>query len=72
MNNQINYKLCPFIKKPFNDCYCFNLTSRTINPAIHYCSNNFDKCEIYNNNYLNNRKFNDKQILSLINEEEKK
>ncbi len=47
MNSHINSKLCPFVKKPFTDCYCFNLTSRDINSAIHYCSSDFKSCDIY-------------------------
>ena len=50
MKYQLNNKICPFVKNPFSDCYCFNLNSRNINPAIHYCSNNFEKCEIYQDN----------------------
>lgn len=53
MNYQLNNKICPFVKNPFSDCYCFNLNSRNINPAIHYCSNNFEKCEIYQENLSN-------------------
>jgi hypothetical protein len=51
MSLQIKNRVCPFVKKPFNACYCFNLTSSNINPAINYCGNNFEACDIYINNY---------------------
>ena len=44
---QIKHKLCPFVKKPLHDCYCFDLNSRNINPAIHYCSNYYESCDIF-------------------------
>ncbi len=47
MVQQTEKNICPFVKKPFNDCYCFNLTSKNINSAIQYCSNNFEECDIY-------------------------
>lgn len=40
-------KICPFVANPFKECYCFNLTSRNIEPAIKYCGNGYEKCEIY-------------------------
>jgi hypothetical protein len=52
MTCKSNKKLCPFVKKPFNDCYCFNMTSKNIYPAIAYCSNNFSNCSIYRKNSL--------------------
>ena len=42
---------CPFVKSPFPDCYCFNLTSRNIDSAISFCGSNFRECEIYKNNF---------------------
>ncbi len=52
LNNK-NNKLCPFVKNPYTYCYCFNMTSKDINSAIHYCGNNFERCEIYKNNFSN-------------------
>jgi len=42
-------KLCPLVKDPLIECYCFDLNSRTINPAINYCGNNYESCTIYIN-----------------------
>ena len=47
MSSHINNRLCPFVKEPLTDCYCFNLTSRDINSAIQYCSSDFRACDIY-------------------------
>jgi hypothetical protein len=44
---QVKNKLCPFVKNPLHDCYCFDLNSRNINPAIHYCSNYYESCDIF-------------------------
>lgn len=46
---QIKNKLCPLVKDPFSECYCFDLNSKTINPAIKYCGNNYESCSIYIN-----------------------
>ncbi len=43
---------CPYIRKPFTDCYCANLTSRNIESAIYYCNKYFNQCDIYINNVL--------------------
>jgi len=50
MTHQTTKQQCPFIKKPFNNCYCFNLTSKTISPAITYCGGKFSDCDLYKNN----------------------
>ena len=39
--------ICPFVRKPFSNCHCFNMTSRNIDSAIHYCVNQFKACEIF-------------------------
>jgi len=39
--------ICPFVRKPFSSCHCFNMTSRNIDSAIHYCVNHFNACEIF-------------------------
>jgi hypothetical protein len=52
MNRTANNKACPFVKNPFPDCYCFNMTSKTIDTAIIYCGSKFKECEIYKNNFF--------------------
>lgn len=39
--------ICPFVRKPFSNCHCFNMTSRNIDSAIHYCVNQYKACEIF-------------------------
>ena len=39
--------ICPFVRKPLSSCHCFNMTSRNIDSAIHYCVNHFKACEIF-------------------------
>ena len=38
---------CSHIKEPYEDCYCFKMTSQKIRQALYYCQNNFKECEIY-------------------------
>jgi len=43
-------EICPYVQSPFDDCYCYNLTSRYIKSAIYYCGSHFRTCEIYKRN----------------------
>ena len=50
VNNGQRKKPCGFcsnIKEPYEDCYCFKMTSQKIMQALYYCQNNFKECEIY-------------------------
>lgn len=47
MSYEIKKKLCPLVKKPLSECYCFELNSKNINSAIRYCSECYESCEIY-------------------------
>ncbi len=40
-------RLCPFIKRPSDDCYCIKLTSQDVEKAVFYCGGHFELCEIY-------------------------
>lgn len=51
-NRRQNNYVCPIVKNPFADCYCFNLNSRNISPTIKFCGNNFKDCEIYKDNFV--------------------
>jgi hypothetical protein len=42
--------ICPFIRKPFDACYCASTSSLHTEATIHYCGGNFDQCEIYKKN----------------------
>lgn len=39
--------VCPYVKNPFRECYCFDLSSKTIDSAITYCGNNFRSCGFF-------------------------
>lgn len=49
-NKIVNRLLCPFIRKPFENCYCVSTSSLFTEATIHYCGGNFEKCEIYERN----------------------
>lgn len=38
---------CPLIGNPHEDCYCYELNSRTIERTLYYCNENFIECRIY-------------------------
>ncbi len=46
MQLNINEK-CPFVNKPFDNCYCANLTSNTIESALYFCGKHYKQCEFY-------------------------
>lgn len=50
MTSNKKSNICPFVKQPFSYCYCFSLTSKDIDSAIYYCSNNYKVCDIYKKN----------------------
>lgn len=47
MSTKTKIEICPFVQTPFNNCYCFNFTSKDIDRAIYFCGKNFKKCRIY-------------------------
>jgi len=51
MDKNLSSDICPFVRKPFSNCHCFNMTSRNIDSAIHYCVNDFKACEIFRFEY---------------------
>ena len=38
---------CPFIKEPFEECYCSHMNSQMTEKMIKFCGENFEECEIY-------------------------
>jgi hypothetical protein len=47
-------KFCPFLSKPFDECYCVKMDSQNVERTVYFCGNNFETCEIYKN--VNNEK----------------
>lgn len=39
--------LCPYITQPFNDCYCYRITSQKILLALTHCGGNYRQCKIF-------------------------
>ncbi|MGC2061601.1 MAG: hypothetical protein WA610_01390 [Thermodesulfovibrionales bacterium] len=39
--------LCPFVSRPFKDCYCASTSSMVVESTILFCGGDFQKCEIY-------------------------
>ncbi len=42
-----NNSFCPLVVNPDPDCYCVDLTSRSIRLVLDYCKVNYKKCDIY-------------------------
>jgi hypothetical protein len=42
--------LCPYIQKPFEQCYCTSTSSLYAEATIYYCGGNYKDCEIYAKN----------------------
>ena len=49
LKGNINKSFCPFLEKPFDDCYCVKLSSQDIERAIYFCTKYFKACEVYKN-----------------------
>jgi len=49
-DKSMNRLLCPFIRSPFEDCYCASTSSLYTEATIHYCGGNFEHCEIFKKN----------------------
>ena len=42
-----NPRHCPFVEKPFDDCFLKEMDSQNIEKAVYYCANRFKECGIY-------------------------
>ncbi|MDD2853579.1 MAG: hypothetical protein PHY09_16965 [Desulfuromonadaceae bacterium] len=42
--------LCPKIRQPHRDCYCYNITSQKILNVLRFCGSNYEKCKMYQSN----------------------
>jgi hypothetical protein len=43
-------KACPFMKTPFDACYCAKNGSPVIEQVLNFCGGNYRQCEIYKSN----------------------
>jgi len=42
---------CPFLRKPFEECYCSHMNSQSTEKMIKFCGGNFEECEIYKKHF---------------------
>jgi hypothetical protein len=42
-----SFELCRFLKHPFPDCYCVNLTGRKITKVVAFCAGDYQACSIF-------------------------
>ena len=42
--------MCPFVSKPFENCYCTSTSSMVVESTINFCGGNYKQCEIYGKN----------------------
>lgn len=40
-------KLCPFVARHSDECYCTNMNSQKVPLVLCYCWRGFEQCEIY-------------------------
>jgi len=40
-------KVCPFLRHPFPDCYCLNISGAKIPRIIEYCNGSFTSCQVF-------------------------
>jgi len=45
--NRLPGGLCPYITQPFNDCYCYRITSHMIVTALRFCGGAYRQCTIW-------------------------
>lgn len=39
--------MCRFLKKPFPQCYCMNISGRNIHNLLTFCAEDYASCRIY-------------------------
>ncbi len=42
-----NNSICPLVENPEPECYCVDLTSRSIRLILNYCKVNYKRCDVY-------------------------
>ncbi|MBS1112582.1 MAG: hypothetical protein H6Q92_344 [Nitrospirae bacterium] len=47
MKKKCDKTKCPFIKEPFEECYCSQMNSHASDKVITYCGGNYEECDIY-------------------------
>ena len=39
--------LCEYSRMPFDECYCHNITSRTVPYIVMYCMDRYRECPVF-------------------------
>lgn len=47
MQKKCDKTKCPFIREPFDDCYCSQMSSQVSDKVIKFCGGNYEECDIY-------------------------
>lgn len=47
MKKKCDQTMCPFIKEPFEECYCSQMNSHATEKVVKYCGGNYEECDIY-------------------------
>ncbi len=55
MLKQKTKNICPLVQDLLEDCYCVRMGSQDIEKAVYFCSRNYQTCELYKINFLNNK-----------------
>lgn len=40
-------RTCRFLPRPFQECYCMNITAHKISRIIAFCAGEFESCPVY-------------------------
>ncbi len=48
LDNRDDKAKCPYLRDPFEDCYCSQMNSQMAEKVIKFCGGNFEECDIYN------------------------
>ena len=60
MKTTTKRNFCPYLQKPFEECYCVKMNSQDIEKAVYFCTTDFKMCEIYKGFKLNGKKLSPK------------
>ena len=44
---QASKQICPFVRQPFEECYCNSMNSQDIEKALFLCGASYKTCEVY-------------------------
>lgn len=50
MSNSNTHTICPFVARPFSNCYCASTSSLYAEATVYYCGGKHEECAIFRNN----------------------